>query len=80
MDGRAKTFEPGRMIGEIDFFGVLFPPLLVWLAAALLLSAALRRILGLLGAYRFIWHRPLFDLSLLIILTGAVSAIMTKFF
>jgi Protein of unknown function (DUF1656) len=68
------------MIGEIDIFGVLFPPLLVWLGIALLVSYAVRWGLGWLGIYRFIWHRPLFDLSLLVILTGIVSFLMTRFF
>jgi hypothetical protein len=68
------------MIGEIDLFGVLLPPLLVWLGVALLLSAILRLVLAKAGAYRFIWHRPLFDLSLLVILTGLVSLSATWFF
>jgi hypothetical protein len=68
------------MIGEIDLFGVLLPPLLVWLGVALLLSAVLRLVLAKAGAYRFIWHRPLFDLSLLVILTGLVSLSATWFF
>jgi len=61
------------MIGEIDIFGVLAPPLLVWLGAALVISAALRWGLNRIGFYRFVWHRPLFDLALLLILLGGVS-------
>jgi hypothetical protein len=68
------------MIGEINIFGVLFPPLLVWLGVALLLSTVLRRALSAAGLYRFIWHRPLFDLSLLTILTGLVSLVVPRFF
>lgn len=68
------------MIGEIDLCGVLLPPLLVWVGAALLLSALLRRVLAKAGVYRFIWHRPLFDLSLLVILTGLVSLGMARFY
>ena len=68
------------MIGEIDICGVLFPPLLVWAGIALLLSTVLRRALAQAGLYRFIWHRPLFDFSLLVILTGLVSLAMTRFF
>lgn len=68
------------MIGEIDICGVLFPPLLVWVGIALLLSTLLRRALAQAGFYRFIWHRPLFDFSLLVILTGLVSLLMTRFF
>ncbi len=66
------------MIGEVDVFGVLFPPLLVWVGVALVISAGLRWVLARAGVYRLVWHRPLFDLCLLIILTGAVSVLMTK--
>ena len=68
------------MIGEINLFGVLFPPLLVWVGVALALSIVLRRALNAAGLYRFIWHRPLFDLCLLVILTGLVSLATTWFF
>jgi hypothetical protein len=68
------------MIGEIDLFGVLLPPLLVWVGLAFLVSALLRWALGRIGAYRFIWHRPLFDFLLLVILTGLISFLMNRFF
>ena len=68
------------MIGEINVYGVLLPPLLAWVALALLLSAGLRLGLTRLGFYRFVWHRPLFDLALLVILTGLVSDLMTRIF
>jgi hypothetical protein len=68
------------MIGEIDIYGVLFPPLLVWLGLAMPVSALLRFGLNRVGFYRFVWHRPLFDLALLVILTGAVSALANAFF
>jgi len=68
------------MIGEIDLCGVLLPPLLVWVGVALLLSSLLRRGLAKAGLYRLVWHRPLFDLSLLVILTGLVSLAATRVF
>lgn len=68
------------MIGEVDIYGVLFPPLLIWIGIALLLSALIRRGIGKLGLYRFIWHRPLFDLCLLVMLTGLISMTMNKYF
>jgi hypothetical protein len=68
------------MIGEIDIFGVLLPPLLAWVGIAILLSMGVRRVLGWAGVYRFVWHRPLFDLCLLVILTGLVSVFMSKVF
>ncbi|WP_298214234.1 DUF1656 domain-containing protein [Acidocella sp.] len=68
------------MIGEVDIYGVLFPPLLIWIGIALLISAVLRRGLAALGLYRFIWHRPLFDLCLLVMLTGLVNFLANHYF
>ena len=68
------------MIGEVDLFGVYLPPLLVWLLLALVLSACVRWVLNRLGVYRVVWHRPLFDISLLVILTGLVNFVMNRFF
>ncbi|MDE2458889.1 MAG: DUF1656 domain-containing protein [Rhodospirillales bacterium] len=68
------------MIGEINIYGVLLPPLLIWAFIALLLSMAVRRGLSALGVYRFIWHRPLFDLCLLIMLTGLISLAANRYF
>jgi hypothetical protein len=68
------------VIGEIDISGVLLPPLLVWVGVALVISAGLRWVLGKLGAYRYVWHRPLFDLALLVILTGLVTFVVGRVF
>jgi hypothetical protein len=62
------------MIGEIDVYGVFVPPLLVWVVVALPLTAVVRRLLRWLGFYRLVWHRPLFDFALLVIVLGAVVA------
>ncbi len=63
------------MIGEVDIYGVFAPILLVWGVIALLITALVRRILARVGFYRLVWHRPLVDLSLLVIILAAVSAI-----
>ena len=68
------------MIGEVDIYGVLFPPLVIWIGIALALSTVIRRIISALGLYRFIWHRPLFDLCLLVMLTGLVSLAANRYF
>jgi hypothetical protein len=65
------------MTGEFDVYGVFVPSLLVWVGASLPLAAGLRRLLRWLGFYRFVWHRPLFDLALLIIVLGFVVAVST---
>jgi hypothetical protein len=66
------------MIGEVDIHGVFVPILLVWALIALLLTAVLRRVLAGLGFYRLVWHRPLVDLSLLVIVLAAVAAIAPR--
>jgi hypothetical protein len=63
------------MIGEIDFFGLLVPPLLLWLLLALPLHGLARRVLRRLGIYRWVWHRPLFDLAVYIIIVRGVAAL-----
>jgi hypothetical protein len=62
------------MIAEFDIYGVFVPALLVFAILALLLLLALTRLLEAIGFYRFVWHRPLFNLALGIILFAAVVA------
>ncbi|HUN39439.1 MAG TPA: DUF1656 domain-containing protein [Acetobacteraceae bacterium] len=66
------------MIGEFNVYGVFVPPLLVWVGAALPLTAVVRRVLRWSGFYRLVWHRPLFDLALLVMVVGAVVAVATR--
>jgi hypothetical protein len=63
------------MIGEIDLYGVFVSPLLIWVVIALPLTAILRRVLARVGLYRIVWHRPLFDLALLVMMVGAVVSL-----
>lgn len=67
------------MMGELDIYGVFVPSLLVWMVAAFFLSLPVRRVLSWFGLYRLIWHRPLFDLALYVVLLGVVVATATKF-
>ena len=61
------------MRGEFDIAGVLVPSLMVWALVAFLISLPLRRLLALVGFYRLVWHRALFDLSLLVVLWALVA-------
>jgi len=54
------------MIGEIDIGGVFAPVLLIWAVIALVISLPLRRLLELVGFYRLVWHRGLFDIALVV--------------
>jgi Protein of unknown function (DUF1656) len=66
------------MIGEIDIYGVFVPILLVWGLIALPITAVLRHLLAWVGFYRLVWHRPLVDLSLLVLVMAAVAAILPR--
>ena len=66
------------MIGEFDIYGVLIPALLVWLVVAYGTYTAVRTALSAAGAYRFIWHRPKFDMALYDILLGIVVYITAQ--
>lgn len=62
------------MTGEIDLYGVFVPRLAAAMLIAFLLSLVLRRALTATGFYHLVWHRPLFDLALYVILLGCVVA------
>jgi len=63
------------MIAEFNVYGVFVPALLIFAIIAFSLVLALRYVLDFAGLYRFVWHRPLFDFALFIILFGAVTAL-----
>jgi hypothetical protein len=67
------------MKGELDLYGIFIPSLLVWSIIAFVVSIFVRRLLAKLGFYQYVWHRPLFDVALLIVLIGAVAMIANKF-
>jgi hypothetical protein len=60
------------MIGELNIYGVFVPALFLWMLVALAIVMVLRRAIAHGGAYALIWHRPLFDLALYVIILGVV--------
>ena len=62
------------MVAEFDIYGVFVPALLVFAIVTLPLTLVLTRLLQVIGFYRFVWHRPLFDVALGVILFGVVVA------
>ncbi len=62
------------MSGEFDIGGVYAPSLLIWGLVAVALSIPLRRLLAWTGAYRWVWHRGLFDIALLVLVWAGVCA------
>jgi hypothetical protein len=64
------------MIKEINLDGVFLPPLLGYFFGAALAWYALRYLLQQAGAYRFIWHPPLFNTALFVIVLSTFVALM----
>lgn len=64
------------MIHEIDLYGMFISPMMLWASVAILLTGLVSQAMSRLGLYRFVWHKPLFDLALLVILLGGVAAAM----
>jgi protein AaeX len=62
------------MTGEFDIYGVYFPVFIVFAGIAFLLQIVVKRLFDSLSVYRFVWHRPLFDLAIYVILLGVVTA------
>uniref|UniRef100_UPI0035CC88D2 DUF1656 domain-containing protein n=1 Tax=uncultured Sphingomonas sp. TaxID=158754 RepID=UPI0035CC88D2 len=67
------------MIGEIDLGGVFLSPLLLCLVGAFGARLGLSWLLARAGLYPVVWNRPLFDLSLFIILVGAAMLLLRVF-
>ncbi|MEH3062423.1 MAG: DUF1656 domain-containing protein [Methylobacterium radiotolerans] len=63
------------MTGELDLYGVFVPSLAAWMLIAFALSLLVRRVLARTGFYRMVWHRPLFDLALYVVLLGLVVSV-----
>ncbi len=65
------------MLKEFDLLGIYLPPLFVYATATLVVWQLVRSVLLRTGGYRWIWHAPLFDMSLFVILLAAFVAALT---
>lgn len=63
------------MSGEVDILGVLVAPLLAWAVLAFVACLPLYRLLAWAGAYRFVWHRSLFNVALYLIVLAGIAAL-----
>jgi len=57
---------------ETSLFGVYVPSLLLFAGGAMACAWWVRRLLSLLGVYRWVCHPPLFDLGLYVLLLHAL--------
>ena len=60
------------MIGELDLYGAYVPWLLLLGLCAWALTWLAQKLLSRLGAYRLVWHPPLFNLALFVIILYGV--------
>ncbi|MCF4165651.1 DUF1656 domain-containing protein [Zavarzinia compransoris] len=62
------------MLKEIDLFGVFLAPMMLYVVIAGALWLGLRRLLSRFGVYRAVWHPPLFNAALFLILLAGIAA------
>ncbi len=67
------------MTGEIALGGVYVPTLLLLALVALLLSWGVTRLIGALGLYRFLAYRAAVDLSIFVLMLGALALLVPRF-
>jgi hypothetical protein len=63
------------MLKEINLDGIFLSPFVGYLAAALLLFLPVRMLFDRLALHRYVWHRPLFDLSVFVIILSLIGLI-----
>ena len=61
------------MLKEINLDGVFVSPFVGYLAAALIIFWPLRMLFDRWALQRYIWHRPLFDLSVFVIILSIIG-------
>jgi len=67
------------MTGEVALGGIYVPTLLLLALVALVLSWGVTRVIAAFGLYRFLAYRAAVDLSLFIILLGALARLVPTF-
>jgi hypothetical protein len=61
------------MLKEIDIFGVFIAPFAGYLFLALLIFIPVRMLFDRYAIQRWVWHRPLFDISVFIIILSLIG-------
>ena len=67
------------MTGQFDLYGVFLPLFAGVALFAYGVFRALASLLGMVGFYRLVWHRPLFNFALYVTLLGGVSVVINWF-
>jgi hypothetical protein len=67
------------MIGQTSLYGLYLPWFMLLCGASLVVHWGVRRLLGAVGAYRWVWHPALFDAALYVLLLYALSRATSSF-
>ena len=63
------------MLKEINLFGIYLSPFVGYLAVALILFIPLRMYFDRRAIQRYVWHRPLFDIAIFMIILSLIGLI-----
>ena len=61
------------MLKEINIQGVYFSPFVAYLIAAFVVFLPVRALFDRWALQRYVWHRPLFDLSVFVIIVSLIG-------
>jgi hypothetical protein len=61
------------MLKEINICGIFVAPFAGYLVAALVIFYPVRQLLDRIAVQRWVWHRPLFDFSIFIIILSLIG-------
>jgi hypothetical protein len=67
--------SPLGVSDTLDVLGFFVPAIFLWALISVPLYAAARWGLARIDAYRFIWHRALFNTALYVLILGAVMTV-----
>jgi hypothetical protein len=65
------------MLKEINIFGIYIAPFAGYLFVALVIFLPLRKLFDRWALERYVWHRPLFDFSVFVIILSLIGLIAT---
>ena len=63
---------------EINVFGVYVAPMSLMMVAAWFVTVALRRVAGLFGLLRYVWHSALFVFAVYMIVLSSMTLFVAR--
>ena len=67
------------MIADVNLFGMFFDVALITALVAVAAVSLLRRLLGSIGVYQWVWHPALFDIGVFAMLWFALAEVASRY-